>query len=109
MPFLRRSLTALPTFGIPLISSRCCAARSRACGRCRASKPSASAARVHSTAGGSRTPLGRARCAAFQGAVRGYWNALGTRLLEGRDFSDADIDSRRAVVIVDDRIAAELW
>jgi putative ABC transport system permease protein len=47
--------------------------------------------------------------ATFQVALPGYLNALGTRLLEGRDFSDDDIDSRRAVVIVDERIAAELW
>jgi putative ABC transport system permease protein len=47
--------------------------------------------------------------ATFQVALPGYLNALGTRLLEGRDFSDADIDNRRPVVIVDERIAAELW
>lgn len=47
--------------------------------------------------------------ATFQVALPGYLNALGTRLLQGRDITDEDLDLERSVVIVDERIAAELW
>lgn len=49
------------------------------------------------------------RIAAQQVVLPGYLDVVGTRLVAGRDFSDADIAERRTVAIVDERIAAQLW
>ena len=47
--------------------------------------------------------------ATLQSVLPGYLPITGTRLLAGRDFTDDDIRHRRPVVIVDSRIARELW
>jgi predicted permease len=39
----------------------------------------------------------------------GYFSAMGTRLVRGRDFSDADTQDGLAVAIVDERLAARFW
>ena len=44
-----------------------------------------------------------------QGASPGYLGVIGTPLLEGRDFTDADIASGRSVTIIDERLAKRLW
>jgi putative ABC transport system permease protein len=44
-----------------------------------------------------------------QGAIPGYLRVIGTRLLEGRDFADADIIPGRNVTIIDERLASRLW
>jgi predicted permease len=44
-----------------------------------------------------------------QSIMPGYFSAMGIRLRAGRDFSDDDIMQQRHVVIVDERLAAELW
>ena len=45
-----------------------------------------------------------------QGALPGYLNVVGTRLLKGRDFTDADLaGSQRRVTIIDERLAQRLW
>ncbi len=44
-----------------------------------------------------------------QGAVPGYLGVMGTRLLEGRDFTDADIAHGQHVTIIDERLARRLW
>lgn len=45
----------------------------------------------------------------FQSVLPGYIPLLGTRLLAGRDFTDDDIHGERPVVIVERRIAEQLW
>jgi putative ABC transport system permease protein len=44
-----------------------------------------------------------------QGAIPGYLSAIGTPLLEGRDFTDSDIVPGRNVTIIDERLAKKLW
>ena len=44
-----------------------------------------------------------------QGVVPGYLAAIGTPLLEGRDFTDDDIAAHRNVTIIDERLAKRLW
>ena len=39
----------------------------------------------------------------------GYFAAMGTRLVRGRDFADADVQDGLAVAIVDERLAERLW
>lgn len=39
----------------------------------------------------------------------GYFTAIGTTLLEGRDFTDADDAQHQHVVIIDDVLAHQLW
>lgn len=56
--------------------------------------------------GDASMPLARA---VQQSVMPGYLRVLGMALREGRDFTDADIEARRRVVIVDQRIARELW
>ena len=51
-------------------------------------------------------PHGRA---SVQSVMPGYLRAVGVALREGRDFKDDDITSRRAVAIVDERLARQLW
>jgi putative ABC transport system permease protein len=45
----------------------------------------------------------------LQSVRPGYLDAVGTRLLEGRDFTADDVVHRMQVVIVDARIARQLW
>jgi predicted permease len=44
-----------------------------------------------------------------QTAIPGYLDAIGTPLLQGRDFTDADIGTKRNVTIVSERLAKQLW
>ena len=44
-----------------------------------------------------------------QGAVPGYLGAIGTPLIEGRDFTDDDVALGRNVTIIDERLAEQLW
>jgi predicted permease len=44
-----------------------------------------------------------------QGAIPGYLDVIGTPLLQGRDFTDADIATKRNVTIIDDGLAYRLW
>ncbi|MPY90557.1 MAG: FtsX-like permease family protein [Luteitalea sp.] len=44
-----------------------------------------------------------------QTVMPGYLRLVGTALREGRDFTTADIDAQRPVVIVDERLARRLW
>jgi putative ABC transport system permease protein len=44
-----------------------------------------------------------------QSIMPGYFGVMGIPLRAGRDFSDDDIRHRRRVVIVDERLAAQLW
>lgn len=44
-----------------------------------------------------------------QSAMDGYLRVAGTPLLQGREFSTADIAEKRRVVIVDERLARRLW
>src|SRR5579864_5660754 len=44
-----------------------------------------------------------------QSIMPGYFSVMGIPLRVGRDFSDDDITQHRHVVIVDERLAAELW
>jgi predicted permease len=39
----------------------------------------------------------------------GYFAAMGTRLVQGRDFVDADVRDSQPVAIVDERLAARFW
>ena len=47
--------------------------------------------------------------ATMQSVFPGYLRVVGTPLVSGRDFTDADIDAGRNVAIVDERIASRLW
>ena len=42
-------------------------------------------------------------------ALPGYLGVIGTPLLEGRDFTDADIREQRSVTIIDAGLAKRLW
>ncbi|MGA8029141.1 MAG: FtsX-like permease family protein [Bryobacteraceae bacterium] len=44
-----------------------------------------------------------------QGAIPGYLGVIGTPLLVGRDFTDADIADLPRVTIIDDLLAKRLW
>ncbi|MEX2271401.1 MAG: ABC transporter permease [Vicinamibacterales bacterium] len=44
-----------------------------------------------------------------QSALPGYLRVVGTRLVAGREFTDDDLRHKRQVVIIDERIARELW
>jgi predicted permease len=44
-----------------------------------------------------------------QGAIPGYLGVIGTPLLQGRDFTDADIAPGRKVTIIDEGLATRLW
>jgi putative ABC transport system permease protein len=44
-----------------------------------------------------------------QFALPGYLGVMGTRLLEGRDFTDDDIAAQRSVTIIDAGLAQRLW
>jgi predicted permease len=44
-----------------------------------------------------------------QGVMPGYLQLTGTTLLEGRDFSAEDIDLQQRVVVVDEKLARQLW
>lgn len=41
--------------------------------------------------------------------TEGYFEAMGARLLAGRWFTDADIEGRRRVLIIDERLARKFW
>jgi predicted permease len=45
----------------------------------------------------------------FAGIWPGYFEALGTRLIAGRDLTWADVDDARAVALVSENVARELW
>jgi predicted permease len=47
--------------------------------------------------------------AAYRAVLPGYFEAMGTRLLTGRTFSEADNADSASVVIVDDKLAGILW
>ena len=47
--------------------------------------------------------------ASIQGVLPGYLRVIGTRLLAGRDFNADDIEQQQPVVIIDQRIAEQLW
>ncbi len=47
--------------------------------------------------------------AAYRVVLPGYFETLGTRVLAGRTFSEADNQDSAAVVVVDEKLAAELW
>lgn len=44
-----------------------------------------------------------------QTVMPGYLSVMGIALRSGRDFTDDDLTQRRSVVIVDERLAAQLW
>ncbi len=44
-----------------------------------------------------------------QGAMPGYLHVMGTPLLAGRDFTHDDVLHQRPVVIIDERLARQLW
>ncbi|HET7535068.1 MAG TPA: FtsX-like permease family protein, partial [Candidatus Didemnitutus sp.] len=39
----------------------------------------------------------------------GYFNAMGIRLLQGRDFADADVDGTQPVAVISSEFAAQYW
>lgn len=49
------------------------------------------------------------RQASYRAVTPGYFEAMGTRLLTGRTFSEADSRDSAAVVVVDDKLAEALW
>ncbi len=51
----------------------------------------------------------RYRQADYRGVLPGYFEALGTRLLEGRTFTAADQADSTNVVVVDEKLARTLW
>ena len=62
--------------------------------------------RRYGAAGDPSAPMA---LATQQSTLPGYLALVGTPLLEGRDFTEEDFTSRRAVAIVDERIARQLW
>jgi putative ABC transport system permease protein len=52
---------------------------------------------------------GAALLADYRAATPGYFRAMGTRLLEGRQFTDQDHLRSRPVVVVDGMLAAATW
>jgi predicted permease len=57
----------------------------------------------------ARTDPGAFGQATYRAVLPGYFEAMGTRLLAGRTFSDADQADSAAVVVIDDRLAEILW
>lgn len=57
----------------------------------------------------ARTDPEQFRQAAYRAVTPGYFEAMGTRLLAGRVFTDADNVDSTAVVMVDDQLASTLW
>jgi putative ABC transport system permease protein len=55
---------------------------------------------------GAQTDSGTA---VMQVTLPDYLRVAGIRLLAGRDFTDADVTERHRVIVVDERIARELW
>ena len=55
---------------------------------------------------GEKAPIA---AATQQSVLPGYLGVMGTHMLDGRDFTADDIAHRRQVVIVDARIARQLW
>ena len=49
------------------------------------------------------------RQATYRSVLPGYFETMGTRLLEGRTFTDADEADSATVVVVDDKLARTLW
>jgi putative ABC transport system permease protein len=49
------------------------------------------------------------RQADYRSVLPGYFEAMGTRLLQGRTFTDADQADSATVVVVDDKLARTLW
>jgi predicted permease len=49
------------------------------------------------------------RQATYRGVLPRYFEAMGTRLLAGRTFSDADQADSTGVVVIDDKLAETLW
>jgi len=49
------------------------------------------------------------RQATYRAALPGYFETMGTRLLAGRTFSDADQADSASVVVIDDKLAEMLW
>jgi len=47
--------------------------------------------------------------AGYRSVMPGYFEAMGTRLLSGRVFNEADYQDSTAVVVVDDKLAGILW
>lgn len=47
--------------------------------------------------------------AAYRFVTPGYFEAMGTRVLAGRAFTQADVADSAAVVVVDERLAAAMW
>jgi predicted permease len=56
-----------------------------------------------------RPDLGEALPVSTGGVSPGYFEALGTRLVAGRDLAWADVDERRPVTLVSENLARELW
>ncbi len=44
-----------------------------------------------------------------QATIPGYLDVIGTRLLQGRDFTAGDFTAQRNVTIIDERLAKRLW
>lgn len=59
--------------------------------------------------GRDEDPLAPLSLGTQQSTMPGYLRVMGTVLREGRDFRIDDFDARRQVVIVDERIARQLW
>jgi putative ABC transport system permease protein len=49
------------------------------------------------------------RQATYRAVLPGYFEAMGTRLLAGRAFSDADQADSASVVLIDEKLAERLW
>lgn len=58
------------------------------------------------TAAGDEGPGARVT---LQSALPGYLSVTGTRLVAGREFTADDIRQKRKVVVIDERMARELW
>jgi predicted permease len=56
-----------------------------------------------------RPDLGEALPVSTGGISPGYFEALGTRFVAGRDLAWADVDQRRPVTLVSENLARELW
>jgi predicted permease len=56
-----------------------------------------------------RPDLGEALAVSTGGVSPGYFEALGTRFVAGRDLAWADVDERRPVTVVSENLARELW
>jgi putative ABC transport system permease protein len=67
------------------------------------------AAATVSRAGESGTATGAPVLPSVISVSPGYFAAMGTRLVRGRDFADADVQNSLAVAIVDERLATRLW